>query len=139
MPVTSDTPANRSATFDVLICVVITGSHRPELSVFVQGLLANAPHVVTVVTCAAAFDEGRLAAEISTSPPRSNTHAVEQNRFITHVSCNTGLSRSPRCLFAEDFAKRLPSPIGHAGVAASRGRAMTSLSADEIRFRRSKP
>src|SRR5947207_4349356 len=65
MPVTSETPAKRSETFDVLICVVMTGSQRPELSVFVQGLLAKAPHVVTVLICAAALDDAEPAADIA--------------------------------------------------------------------------
>src|SRR5438128_5848957 len=65
----------------------MTGNQRPELSVFVQGLLANAPHVVTVLTCAAAFDEGRLA-EVNTVP-NNTKHAAKQNALI-HVSCATG-------------------------------------------------
>src|SRR5205823_7136958 len=84
MPVTSDTPAKRSATFDVLICVVMTGSHRPELSVFVQGLLAKAPHVVTVLICAAALDDAEPAAEI-TAEPKNARQTDTQNGFI-HVS-----------------------------------------------------
>src|SRR5438876_11653645 len=82
MPVTSETPAKRSETFDVLICVVMTGSQRPELSVFVQGLLAKAPHVVTVLICAAALDEAEPAADITVQ--LKNARQIDkQSGFIT--------------------------------------------------------
>src|SRR5437016_464975 len=63
-PVTIETPAKRSATLDVLIWVAITGSQWPVVSVFVHWLVANAPHVVTVFTCTAAFEAGRFAADV---------------------------------------------------------------------------
>jgi hypothetical protein len=63
----------------------MTGSHRPELSVFVQGLLAKAPQVVTVVICAAALDEGKLAADITVHVKKAR-QTDKQNGFI-HLSC----------------------------------------------------
>jgi hypothetical protein len=69
-----------------LICALITGSQRPELSVFVQGLLANEPHVVTVLTCAAALADGRLAADIKLEL-KTVKNTDKQNGFI-HLSCD---------------------------------------------------
>ena len=86
MPVTSDTLAKRSVTFDVLICVVMTGSQWPVLSVFVHGLLAKAPQVVTVVICAAAFDAGGLAAEINVQ--LKNARQTDKQSGFIHFSCS---------------------------------------------------
>src|SRR5437867_13097679 len=103
MPVTSDTPAKRSATFDVLICVVMTGSQRPELSVFVQALLAKAPHVVTVLICAAALDEAVPAADITTQ--LKNARQTDKQSDFIHFSyckrlCASVVVRRPRCASA---------------------------------------
>src|SRR5437870_1461694 len=84
MPVTSETPAKRSETFDVLICVVMTGSQCPELSVFVQGLLAKAPHVVTVLICAAALDEAEPAADITAQA--KNARQIDKQSGFIHFS-----------------------------------------------------
>jgi hypothetical protein len=59
----------------------MTGSQRPELSVFVQGLLAKAPHVVTVLICAAALDEAVPAADI-TAQLKNTRQTDKQNDFI---------------------------------------------------------
>ncbi|PYR58684.1 MAG: hypothetical protein DMF91_16630 [Acidobacteria bacterium] len=63
----------------------MTGSQCPELSVFVQGLLAKAPHVVTVLICAAALDDAEPAAEIAVHA--KNARQTDRQSGFIHFSC----------------------------------------------------
>src|SRR4029079_2162789 len=59
-PVTSETPTNRSATFDVLMVVVMTSCQTPDGPTFeaTQGAELVLAQTVTVLTAAAALELG---------------------------------------------------------------------------------
>jgi len=69
----------------------MTGSHTPELSVRVQGLVAKEPHVVTVLIATAAFDEGRLDADINVQP--NSARQSDKPRRLIHFSCDGRIVR----------------------------------------------